>query len=145
VISPTIEVMLMMRPRCACAWRAARGLGHGYRAKDVHRELAAQIVERGFLDCALVAVAGIVDQDVDRADLAFDAVDRRLDLVVVRYVRDHAERATGDQRRECLPLILVAERANHAVPCRQGGVGDGAAETRADAGDEPGSHRSGSL
>ncbi len=114
------------------------GLGDGDRAEDVHFELAPQILEGRLFESPFVAVAGVVHEDFDWTDVALDAIDGGLDLGGVGHVEDDANRA--GRRRKGFALFLIAQRADDAVAGGARGVGDGSAEARAHARDQPDFH-----
>ena len=112
------------------------GLDQRGGAEDVHFELMAQLVQRGFFEDAFMAVAGVVDQHVDGADVAFDVGDECIDGAGIGDVQQAAE---GAARREGLELLagrFAAHGADHAMAGQQRLLGQGAAEAAADAGDE---------
>jgi hypothetical protein len=93
-----------------------------------------------FLGGAEQAVAGVADDGVDPAELAEGAVDELPDGGMVghlQYLRDERVRVAigevGDFRG-------VADGADHAVATVEQPAGKFAAESAADAGDEPGAH-----
>ncbi len=71
---PPIDAMLRICPARRLRMRQHR-LDHRHRAEDVDLELASQVVDRRFFQNALVTIAGIVHQNVDRADRILDLGD----------------------------------------------------------------------
>ncbi|KAG1385391.1 hypothetical protein G6F60_014865 [Rhizopus arrhizus] len=80
----------------------------------------AQFGQRGFFEDAFVAVAGIVDQHVDGADVCFDIGDERIDGNGIGHVEQATEGAAGSQRFECHARCVVAHGTDHAVAGLQG-------------------------
>ena len=89
------------------------------------------ILEARFLRKPFVAVARVVDQYVDQADLALHLVHRGRDRVLIAHVEEDAVRTTGDIGRERGAGGLVPQRADHLVAGPQGGLGDRPADRTA--------------
>ncbi|MNS73536.1 hypothetical protein D3C72_1069790 [compost metagenome] len=112
------------------------GLDQRGRTEHVHFELMAQFVQRGFFEDAFVAVAGVVDQHVDGADVGFHAGHQCIDGGGIGDVQQAAEGATRREGFEILTGGFAAHGADHAMAGQQRLLGQGAAEAAADAGDE---------
>ena len=80
--------MLRILPGATLAHRGQHRLDHGHRAEHVDLELPSQIVDRGFLQNAFVAITGIVDENVDGADALLDLRHRGSDPRGVGDVED---------------------------------------------------------
>ncbi len=114
------------------------GLDHGHRAEHVDLELAHQLGQRRLLQDALVAVARVVDEHVDRAPVLFDPAHGGLDVIQPADIQDDGLGARAMQGLERGAIILAPHGADHAVPGFQRRLGKGAAQAAADAGDEKG-------
>jgi len=84
----------------AFAHTRQNGARHGEQAEDVGFELIANFPVVGFLDGRLIAIAGIVDENVDVAEALQRGRHGRLDLGGIRDVEIDGERVTlvsGDE------------------------------------------------
>ncbi len=89
------------------------GLDHRDRAEHVGGELPLQVVYRGLLKGALVAVAGVVHQHVDWPGFLLRRPHRLGDRRIVRDIEQKWQRTF--RRAECLRVVGAANRADHAV------------------------------
>src|SRR6187402_378617 len=72
-----------------CAHVRQNGLDHRNRAKNVYLELLPQLFHRAFFQSALVPITGIVDEGVDRTNVALDLLDRSGKLrCIIGHVED---------------------------------------------------------
>lgn len=120
----------LAKPRQKC-------LGNGDGAEDVHLELPPHLFDRRLLEHAFMAVAGIVDQHVDRPMLVFRVADDIIDPVELGDVaegRPQARQGFGErcQRR------LRAHGADHPVTGLKSRSSDGEPEAGIRSGDEEG-------
>lgn len=83
-----------------------------------------------------MTIAGVVDQDIDRAHVRLDLAHGRVDGIEVRDVDDHPVGAPAVQSFKCNPLFFTPHRSDHGVSGLQRGFGKRAAETCAGAGDQ---------
>ena len=118
------------------AHRRQHRLDHRDRAEDIHLELVDQLRQGRLFEDALMTIAGVVDQDIDRAHVCLDLAHGRVDGIEVRDVDDHPVGALAVQSFKCKPLFFTPHRADHSVSGLQRGFGKGAAETCAGAGDQ---------
>ena len=88
---------------------------HRHRAEHVGGELALQIVHRGLLEHALVAVAGIVHQHVDRAGLPLGVGHGRGDRGVVGHVEHERMGTVARECREHLGVAVPPHGADHTM------------------------------
>jgi hypothetical protein len=93
-----------------------------------------------FLDGRAVAVAGVVDEDVDCAEAFLGCGDRRGDLLVAGDVERNRESLVRTGVGEALDLGDVAGGGDDVVPAVERGLGEGSAESGGAAGDEPRRH-----
>jgi len=120
----------------AAAHAGQHRLDHGHGAKHIDLELADQLGQRRFLEDALVTIAGVVDQHVDRSHVLLDPPHGRRDVLEVSHVEDHGSGALAVHGLECRPVVLAPHRADHGVAGAQRRFGEGAAQARAGAGDQ---------
>ncbi|MDQ1133964.1 hypothetical protein QE386_002559 [Pseudoxanthomonas winnipegensis] len=135
-MKPPIEVMLRMWPAPARAHVRKDRLDHRHGAEHVDLELPAQLLQRRLFQHAFVAIAGIVDQHIDRAELGLDALDDRRDRHGVGDVQHAGDGAARRQGFERVGRLRAAHRADHAMAGGQRRLGERAAEAAADTGDE---------
>jgi len=112
------------------------GLDHGDRAEHVDVELAPHVLQRGLFQDAFVAVARIVDQDVDRSHAVLEARDDAVDGAIVRHVEDARDGPPLRQGLEILHCLRVAHGADHLMALCQCFLRQRTPETAADACDE---------
>ena len=108
--------------------------------EELRLEQCADIGVVTFLDGRAVAVAGVVDQNVDTAELLFGLTDRVSDLCGVSDVEGECEDAVCVVNGEVGDLPDVAGGDDCVVACGNDGLGQGAAESGRASGDEPGGH-----
>jgi len=65
---PPIDRNINNMAAAAAAHCRQHGLHHRNGAEYIDFELAANIFQRRFLQYAFVTIAGVIDQDIDRAD-----------------------------------------------------------------------------
>jgi hypothetical protein len=117
----------------------------GHRAP--HEEDAVQVVrDEGvpvrvseFVERSTSLYAGVVDQDVERAEMGLDGVDARIDLRGIGYVeRTHVHACAGgaDHRGGFIQCGLGASVDDHVCASRGQCGGDGVADAARGAGDE---------
>ena len=84
-------------------------------AKEVHAHAPFPILQRAGAGRLLQADAGIVDEDVDRAEFLLDGVCRALPAIFVHHVVHHGEHARiiGGKVLQCIGPLLVVEIAQH--------------------------------
>ncbi|MOA23852.1 hypothetical protein D3C78_1445000 [compost metagenome] len=112
------------------------GLGHRHRAKHVDVELATHLLQRRFFENAFMAVAGIVDQDIDRAVSGFYLRHRAIDSIELGDIQDHAMGTLRGERFEGLQRRLTAHGADDTVARCKCFLRQGVAQATAHAGDE---------
>jgi len=122
-------------PGAALSHRRQHRLDHGDRAEYVDLELPPQVVDRGFLQKAFVAIAGIVHQHVDGADIFLDRRDRGRDLRGVGDVKDHRVGALTEFL-EIRFVAFLAHGAHDDMTVAQRRLGQCPAESGGNAGDE---------
>ena len=110
-------------------------LDHRHGAEHIDLELAPQVVDRRFLQNALMAIAGVVDEHVDRADAGLDRGHRRRDPHGVGDVEDHRMRVRAE-RFERLDVARLAHGPDDDMAVLQGRLRQRAAESGRNAGDE---------
>ena len=93
---PAIEAMLTMQPGFLRDHVTRRGLAHQERAAqpDVHRRVPRLLGQ--FLELAGNDLHGVIDEDVDPAELAHDRIDEPVD---VGLTRDVGRQRAGFARR----------------------------------------------
>jgi hypothetical protein len=112
----------------ALAYARQHSLNHSYSSENVHVELMAHVVERRFFHQSFVAVTGVVDQHIDRADLRLDLGDGARDrdsLCNIQYFSESAPRAEGVKIGAGL---LGPDGSRHILACRHGFPGEGKAD-----------------
>jgi hypothetical protein len=109
-------------------------------AEDVGVEQPPDCFVLAFLDGRAVAVAGVVDEDVDCAEAFLGCGDRRGDLLVAGDVERNRESLVRTGVGEALDLGDVAGGGDDVVPAVERGLGEGSAESGGAAGDEPRRH-----
>ena len=121
-----------MRPFPGAPHRRQHELREPHCAKHVGLELAAHVVERYFLDRAVLAIARIVDENADRAEAPLDGFDRGAPRRLVGDVEreglaahgaEFVERRGISRRRECL-VAGGAERQRSGVADAARAAGD---------------------
>ncbi len=85
-----------------------------------------------------MAVAGVVDQHIDRAVGRFDGRHDTIDPVEIRDIQQHDVCVVDGQRLKGLQVGFAAHGADDAVAGSQRFFGQRVAEAAADAGDEEG-------
>lgn len=71
------------------------GLDHRHGSVDVHLELTAKVIHRRLLEEAVMAVSGVGDEYVDRAQVALGLVHDRVHRVMVGHVQDAGVRVAA--------------------------------------------------
>src|ERR1700730_1237126 len=107
------------------------------RAKIIRLELGPDLREVRFLNAAGKSVAGIVDQNINRPHLAHDLVNDSIgrgELCHIKNSRDRPRRVKGADLR-C--SLRGSHRAGYAIARGNHRLGQCAAQSAADAGDEP--------
>jgi hypothetical protein len=112
-------------------------LDHRDGSVEVGGEEPLDVVVVAFLDGGAVAVAGVVDQDVDPAEALLSLGDGRGDLRGVGDVERQRERGVGVGVGEVLDLGRVACGDDDIQATVKRCVGQRAAEAGRAAGDEP--------
>jgi antitoxin VapB len=110
---------------------------HGREAEEICVEHRAHIGVVAFLDGREIAVAGIVDEDVDAAKPRFGRLDRGLDLILLVDVERERKAIlimTGDN---VFDLGLIARGHDDAVAALKEDDGELPTESGRAAGDEP--------
>lgn len=110
---------------------------HRKEAEDVRVELRADLTLIAPFDRALIAVARIVDEHVDRAELFVRLRHGGLDLRGVGHVQRHAQQAFARIGREVVKRRLVARSGDATPAAFEHSKHQFAAEAGRAAGDEP--------
>nr|ANY57991.1 LysR transcriptional regulator [uncultured bacterium] len=108
-----------------------------HRAEEVGLHLLPQFAFREFLDHAEVAVARVVDDDVDAPEVLGRAVDRREDALPVGDVEPQRQHGAGEAFLQVPQLFGVAGGGDDAVTPFQRGLRPQATEAGRRSGDEP--------
>ena len=98
-------------------------------------ELVDQLRQGRLFEDALMTIAGVVDQDIDRAHVRLNLTHGRVDCIEVRDVNDYRVGAVAVQSFKCNPLVFTPHCADHGVSGLQRGFSKGATETCTGAGD----------
>ena len=114
------------------------GFGGFQQTNHVHVELTPDLIHRRSLKQTIGAIAGVVQQDVDRAEPLFGRRDRRVNLVAIGDVKREGNGTIAVGRDDILDGGRVPRGHRHSVASRQGGQRDLAAESGGTPGDEPG-------
>ena len=121
-------------------WRA-HGRQHGLRHVDQPEHVGLEHLPHGvvlaFLDGGKVAVAGVVDENVDAAEALERPGHRIRHLFRPGDVQGHDQRALGMDGRDVLDLRRVARRDHGAPAAFEHQPGQLAAEPGGTAGDQP--------
>lgn len=112
------------------------GPHHSYRAKDVHVELSAHFVQRGFLHHALVAVPSVINQHGQRPDASFNLSDRAADSVEVRHIENTSEGPFGIKGFKRPLRLGAAYCSDDAMTRSERLLREGTAKAAADAGNK---------
>ncbi len=96
VISPPIEVTAMMWP-ARRSRMCGSSLDHRHGSVDVHLELTAKVIHRRLLEEAVMAVPGVGDEHVDRAQVALGLAHDPVHRDMVRHVQDTSVHVTGER------------------------------------------------
>jgi antitoxin VapB len=116
---------------------------HGGEAEEIGVEHRAHVGVVAFFDGREIAVAGIVDEDVDAAEPSFGRLDRGLDLILFVDVELKREAGLVMARDNVFDLGLVARRHDDAVAALKEDDGELPTESGRTAGDEPNGFRLG--
>lgn len=100
-----------------------------HHAEEVYVDLLAEIFDINVLDRCGVGVSGIVDNDIDAAELFMAGLHGCNDLVVVGDIKSNgAGSFSAVFLDEAGKLLLLARGGNYGVSVAKGGLGDGEAQ-----------------
>ncbi len=88
-------------------------------AKHIGLEHRPNVVVVAFLDRREIAVAGVVDKDVDATEASLGGLDGRFDLCLLLDVEIESQRLVGVVADEIVDLRFVARRHHDAIAARQ--------------------------
>src|ERR1700678_2545704 len=114
-----------------------RGLGHNDRTEQIGFDLCPELVDAYVLDRRDIAVAGIVDDDIEAIETADGPGDRAEGRVGIGHVERRGEDALASRRDEIGERIGVAGGRDQIVARRDDRLAESAAETARSAGNKP--------
>ena len=125
------------RARLLGAHDRQHGARHGGEAEEIGVEHRAHVGVVAFFDSREIAVAGVVDEDVDAAEPSFGRLDRSVDLILLVDVERKRKAVLGVARDNVVDLGLVARRHDDTVAALEENDGELPTESGRAAGDEP--------
>src|SRR5436190_10216658 len=115
-----------------------RSLHHVQHAPEVGRELAFDVLRIQFLEVAEQAVAGIVEDDIDAAELLHRLVDYRRDLRLIGDVQlKNLQVLACRVAQGIVHFFYLPAGGDDAIAGLQRGLGSAGPDTAARTGDEP--------
>ena len=125
------------RPRLLGAHDREHRARHGGEAKEIGLEHGAHVGVVAFLDRGEIAVAGVIDEDVDAAEASLGGFDRGVDLILLVDVESEHEAVLLVPGDNVGDLRLVARRGDDAIAALEKDDCKLTAEPSRAAGDEP--------
>jgi hypothetical protein len=104
--------MLMIRPSRCALHDGQHCTGDRKQAEHVRVELGADLGLQSLLPSALIPIPGVVEKNVDEPKTLHGGSDRRLDFVMLGYVKVQSEHPIFRPFTQVLYPCLVASRGN---------------------------------
>ena len=136
-MKPPIDEMLTIAPDFWRAHDRQHRARHGREAEEIGVEHRAHVGVVAFLDRREIAVAGVVDEDIDAAEASLGRLDRGVDLLLLVDVEREREAVLVVARDNVVDLRLVARRHDDAIAALEQDDGEFPTESGRAAGDEP--------